>query len=308
MAATDNSPKAPPAEFQFAINAWCLPRNSSLEDIAQSAAIGAGAIGLWEGKFKAGEEDAIEAALDAYKMRAGIVMPHHWTILPTPLDPGGMTYDWRSKSEAICRSIRRLARFKPIGIMVGPGVSGDPAKRLGPVADVAEGLKMIADVAGELGQRIAFEPLALRRGAAVATLPETIDLLDKVGRDNVYILPDLWHSWPEDDFHAHLRANVDRFIAVQVNDVRDPERSWCDRVLPGDGRNICTSVVATLIDAGFKGWYDFEVFSDDGTWGNDFPDSLWKLPHDEFLRRGHQAFLRCYANAKQMIASGRLPR
>ena len=135
--------------FLYAVNGWCTPRNSVFEDIEQSARIGAGAIGVWEGKFQNGGDDEIGAALEKHKIRAGIVMPHHWTILPTPLDPGGMSQDWRTKCNGISKSIRRLAKFNPVGIMVGPGVSGDPAHRLGPVAHVIEGLKMVADAAGE---------------------------------------------------------------------------------------------------------------------------------------------------------------
>jgi hypothetical protein len=103
-----------------------------------------------------------------------LVIPRHWTILPTPLDPAGMSLDWKSKAQGICKSIERLARFKPVGILVGCGVSGDPNRRLGPVEHVIEGLKMVADAAAKHGLMIAFEPLALRRGAAVSTLPETI--------------------------------------------------------------------------------------------------------------------------------------
>jgi sugar phosphate isomerase/epimerase len=292
-------------DFLYAVNAWCLPNNNSIQDIEQSAAIGAGAIGLWEGKFAEGEDDKILEALKRHNLRAGIVMPHHWTILPTPLDPGGYV-DWKTKCDGICRSIRRLARFDPIGIMVGPGVSGDAKNRL-PTDHVAESLAKIADVAADCGARIAFEPLALRRGAAVATLPEAVDLLDSVGRSNVDILLDIWHNWPEENLHARIRENIDRFVAIQINDVRPNERSWCDRVLPGEGRNVCTPIVATLIDAGFSGWYDFEVFSDDGRWGNDFPESYWKMPHDEFLRRGRAAFDKCFRDAKELIAAGKLP-
>ena len=144
---------------------------------------------------------------------------------------------------------------------------------------------MVADAAAKHGLMIAFEPLALRRGAAVSTLPETIEVLDRAGRDNIQILLDVWHSWPEPDLLANLKSCVGRLIGVQINDVRNPERSWCDRVMPGDGRNVCTPIVPALIQAGFTGWYDFEVFSDDGRWGNDFADSLWKLPHGEFVAR-----------------------
>jgi sugar phosphate isomerase/epimerase len=292
-------------DIRYAVNAWCLPNNNSLQDIEQSARIGAGAVGLWEGKFRDGEDDAISEALRRHGIRAGIVMPHHWTILPTPLDPGGYV-DWKAKCDGICRSIRRLARFDPVGIMVGPGVSGDPAKRLSP-DHVAESLERIAGVADDCGVRIAFEPLAMRRGAAISTLPETIALIDSVGRRNVDILLDVWHSWPEQNLHQQLRTHVKRLMGVQINDVREPERSWCDRMMPGEGRNVCTPILATLIEAGFTGWYDFEVFSDDGRWGNDFADSLWKLPHDEFLRRGRTAFDRCLKNASSMIRNGRVP-
>jgi sugar phosphate isomerase/epimerase len=292
-------------DIRYAVNAWCLPNNNSLQDIEQSARIGAGAVGLWEGKFRDGEDDAIGEALRRHGIRAGVVMPHHWTILPTPLDPGGYV-DWKTKCDGICRSIRRLARFDPIGIMVGPGVSGDPAKRLSP-DHVAESLERIAGVADDCGVRIAFEPLAMRRGAAISTLPETIALIDSVGRRNVDILLDVWHSWPEQNLHQQLRTHVKRLMGVQINDVREPERSWCDRMMPGEGRNVCTPILATLIEAGFTGWYDFEVFSDDGRWGNDFADSLWKLPHDEFLRRGRAAFDRCLDSANSMIADGRVP-
>jgi hypothetical protein len=41
---------------------------------------------------------------------------------------------------------------------------------------------------------------------------------------------------------------------------------------------------------GWAGCYDLEVFSDDGKFGNDFDDSLWKLPADELARRGRGRF------------------
>jgi sugar phosphate isomerase/epimerase len=45
------------------------------------------------------------------------------------------------------------------------------------------------------------------------------------------------------------------------------------------------AAVRALEAAGYDGWYDVEVMSDDGTFGDAFPDSLWKLPVDEIARR-----------------------
>lgn len=291
---------------KYTVCCWSTPKNTWLQDIEQSARIGADAVGLYEAKFADGDDAAILDALGEHGLPVGIVVPRNWTILPTPLDPG-WSGDWKQKTDAICRSIERFAKFKPAGIMVGCGVSGDPARRLGPVEHVIEGLELAAKTAADCGQTIAFEPLSLRRGAAVATIPESIAVMDAVGRDNVGILMDVWHNWDQDDLLEHMRRHVDRFLGIQVNDYRNPTRSWCDRVFPGEGVNACTPIIATLLDAGYDGWWDFEVFSDDGRWGNAFPESLWAMPHDEFLERGRNAFMKCYEDAKRAVLSGKLP-
>lgn len=301
-------PESASTEFKYTVCCWSTPKNNSIQDIEQCAAIGAHAVGFWERKFAADEDDAIEEALAKHGLRAGIVVPTNWTILPVPLNPQGASLSWKETSASIAASIRRFARFKPVGVLVGPGVTGDPARRAGPIEHVIEGLKVIADAAGEVGLRIGFEPYARRRGAALVTLAETVEVIEKAGRDNVDLLPDVWHYWPEENVHSELREFADRMMGLQVNDARVEERSWCDRAQPGQGRNQCTPMLATLIDAGFKGWYDYEVFSDDGRWGNAFPDSLWAKPHEELLREGYQGFQACYAEAKKMVAAGNLPR
>jgi sugar phosphate isomerase/epimerase len=302
-----NTENAAP-EYKYAVCCWSTPKNTSIQDIEQCAAIGAQAVGLWERKFAPDEDGAIEDALAKYKIRAGIVLPSNWTIFPVPLNPEAASLTWKDLCTTMVKSIHRLARLKPVGVLVGPGVSGDPAKPLRATPKIIEGLKMVADAAGEVGLRIAFEPYARRRGAALVTLTETVEVIEKAGRSNVDLLPDVWHFWPEENVHKELRQFVDRIIGIQVNDVRVEERSWCDRVQPGQGRNQCTGMVATLIDAGFKGWYDYEVFSDDGRWGNAYPDSLWHKPHQEFLREGHECFSRVHAEAEKMVKEKRLPK
>jgi sugar phosphate isomerase/epimerase len=295
-------------EFKYAVCCWSTPRNSSFDDIEQCAAIGAQAVGLWERKIQPGEDEAIEEALSNHKIDAGILVPNDWTLLPVPLNPAAASLTWRDLSARIAASCRRLARFKPKAILVGPGGHGDPSMMGRPISEVVEGLKVVADAAGEVGLRIAFEPYAKRRGAVIHNLTIAMDVIEKAGRDNVDLFPDVWHYWPEPNVHQELREFVDRIIALQVNDGRIQERSWCDRVQPGWGHNKCREIVATLIDAGFDGWFDYEVFSDDGTWGNAWPDSLWAKPHQEMLQEGYENFSRCYSEAKQMLAVGLVPR
>jgi sugar phosphate isomerase/epimerase len=79
-----------------------------------------------------------------------------------------------------------------------------------------------------------------------------------------------------------------------VNDWRVPTRGWADRVLPGDGVAGVPAILAALDTAGWAGPYDLEVFSDNGVFGDAYPDSLWDLPCAELARRGREAFLSCW--------------
>ena len=60
------------------------------------------------------------------------------------------------------------------------------------------------------------------------------------------------------------------------------------------------ALLGTLEAAGFDGWYDLEIFSDDGTFGADYPDSLWKLDPLEMLRRAKGGFLRAWQARKKL--------
>jgi sugar phosphate isomerase/epimerase len=101
---------------------------------------------------------------------------------------------------------------------------------------------------------------------------------------------DVWHLWDTPGLLDEIRRHAHRFVGVHVDDWRDPTRNWCDRVLPGDGIADVTGILGALDEAGYDGWYELEVFSDDGRFGNEWPDSLWKLDPVEFVRAGREKF------------------
>ena len=290
------------ASPRYAVNAWTTPHNSALEDIEQIARTGGRGIGLYEGKFQPGGDQALREAIELHGLEATFCVPRTWTILPVPFNTPVTERDPRTRTELICESIPRLATFGPEVIVVGPGVSGDPAEPAGPVEAVADGLARIADVAAEHDLKIGFELLAERRGSPLHNLPDIVMFIDDVGRDNVGVMFDIWHSWCEPDLHDRLREYTPRINSVHVNDVRVHERSNFDRELPGDGRAVAAPIIATLIESGYEGWWELEVFSDDGTFGNDYPDSLWKLPHELLLERAKAAFDATYAQAQRLLA------
>ena len=85
--------------------------------------------------------------------------------------------------------------------------------------------------------------------------------------------------------------------AGQVCDVRDPERSSFDRELPGRGRATAPGIMASLLTAGYRGWWELEIFSDDGTFGTALPGSYWAMPPTGFLTQARAAFDSSYALA-----------
>jgi sugar phosphate isomerase/epimerase len=84
------------------------------------------------------------------------------------------------------------------------------------------------------------------------------------------------------------------FVGVHVADWGEGTRGWCDRILPGDGVSDLPQILGALDRAGWDGYYDLEIFSDNGTFGNAWPDSLWDVSTEELVRRGKDAFERVW--------------
>jgi sugar phosphate isomerase/epimerase len=292
----ENAPK-------YGVNAYSTPHNSVYDDIEQVARTGGAGVGLFEGKFADGEDAKVRDAMAGHGLKALYCVPRSHSILGIPFGPSSRKMPLSQRVDLICASIARLSAFDPVVIAVAPGTTGDPAHPAGPVEDVLAALPVIADTAAEYGQQIGLELLAERRGSPLNTLPDIVAVIDEVARPNVGVLFDVFHSWCEPGLHEHIRAYAGRINSVQVCDVKVHERSGHDRELPGLGRGTAPDIMATLIESGYDGWWELEVFSDDGTYFDAFPDSYWSLPHEEFLARSKAAFDAAYASALRIIAS-----
>jgi sugar phosphate isomerase/epimerase len=255
------------------------------EDLAAYKSAGVDGIGIWEFKLPKGQDSRSIDALRASGLPATICVPDVPCILPDayfrePRDP-------KERRKALCASIRRLAAFEPVGVMV---LSGAPSDN--PTTDrrtIVEGLKAAADTAGEVGVELGFESIRRDAGSIIWTLPETLGILEDIGAPNMRVIFDAWHFWDLPNIVNDLQKYADRFICIQVNDRRNP-RSWADRLLPGDGDLDLPGFFGALESGGFKGWYDLEVFSDNGMWGNAYPDSLYNLKTTEVAKRAVAGF------------------
>ena len=263
------------------------------DDLATYKAAGAGGIGLWEIKFP--ERDDAETL--ARVRESGLTVTNCVgavpSILPLPLLPG--PDDVEERVEAFRGWIRRIAPFEPdcLVLLTGPAGERDPghARRL-----VVEALGRLGDEAEQAGVRIALEPyqrLSAENWSIVSTLTDAAELLDEIGHPALGIIADSWHLW-NTPYERELPQVADRVFGVHVSDYREPTRGWLDRILPGDGVGDVPRFLAAIDAIGWKGPYDVEIFSDDGTFGDAYPDSLWTVPGADLAHRAHDAFRSCW--------------
>jgi sugar phosphate isomerase/epimerase len=247
------------------------------EDLAAYGAAGVRGIGICE--LKLGERSA--ERLRESGLRATHCIPSVPSILPLPLMEGPNAPE--ARVEALCASVRRLAELDPacVVFLTGPGEADET---------VREGIRAVADAGEEAGVAVALEPVHPSQAdvfSSVHTIPHALEL---IGSARVGIMLDLWHISDPDAIAPY----VDRIAGVHVSDRREPTRSHFDRVLPGDGVLDLAAALRALEAAGYDGWYDVEIFSDNGVFGDAFPDSLWDVDAGQLAGRARASFERVW--------------
>ncbi len=288
-------------EPRFAVGEATTRTLSFDEDLTAYREAGIEGIGIVAGSTGVGigglDEGTVTEQLARFRdsgLTATLCFPKVQTIHPFSLSPG--SHDPATRIEQICEGMRLLAAFEPVCVGCGPGpYAGREPERAR--EEAAAGLRQVARAAADVGVTVALEPMHASMSAEwsfVTTIPEAMELLRAIDEPNVGLIVDVWHLWDTPNVLRHIRENVAHIVGVHVNDWRDPTRSWCDRVLPGDGIGDVPAFLGALDQAGYDGWVELEVFSDDGTYGNDFPDSLWKWDPVELVRVGRAKFLEAW--------------
>jgi sugar phosphate isomerase/epimerase len=267
-------------------------RSSFADDVRLYAETGLDGIGVWELKLG---EDSLEL-FEQSGLESAAAVPATPSILPLPLLGG--PDDPAERIDAFCASLERLAPFRPTSVVcltgTGDGRDADDARTI-----VVDGLRTIAGEAERLGVRIGLEPYQRVGGelwTIASSIPEAVELIEDAGDpQSLGIQFDVWHLWNTPTLYDDIAAEVDRLAGVHVCDYREPTRGWADRALPGEGSAHVPNILRALDAAGWDGLYDIEIFSDDGTFGNAYPDSFWAAPAEETLARARAAFERCWS-------------
>jgi sugar phosphate isomerase/epimerase len=290
----------------FAISQVSTLAASFADDVRAYATAGVDGIGVWELKLGDGPDGAQLEQLAASGLGSASAVPAVPSVLPLPLLPG--PEDPQERIAALCASVHRLAAFEPAAIvcLTGPAGSREPDEAR---ALVVEGLRTVAHEAEIAGVRLALEPFQLHGiedWSLVNTLAEGAELVEEIGSEAVGIQFDVWHLWNTPDLPNEIARYAHLIAGVHVSDWREPTRGWADRVLPGNGIAGLPAILGTLEQAGWDGFYDLEIFSDNGAFGSAYPDSLWDVDASELARRGRDAFVQCWSERRvAATAAGR---
>jgi sugar phosphate isomerase/epimerase len=271
----------------FSISQVSTLTASFADDVRAYVAAGADGIGIWELKLADGSLEAFQAS----GLGSATAVPTVPSVHPLPLLPGPDTV--RERVDALVRSLEVLAAYQPTAILcfTGPG-DRETAVR---------GVREVAREAERLDLRLAVEPFQLEgidSWSILNTLGDAARFVEEVASDAVGIQFDTWHLWNTPDLLEEIPRHAHLIAGVHVNDWREPTRGWADRVLPGDGVADLPTILGVLDDVGWKGFYDLEIFSDNGAFGSAYPDSLWDLDAAELARRGRDAFFNCWSERR----------
>ncbi len=270
-------------------------------DVYQRA--GVEGIGTFEPKIEQLSDEEVKAALASHGLQPTAAVTSMISILPVPGFEGPT--DPQERIDGICESVRRSGRLGAVGSFCNTGGQGDyggeEAREI-----IVDGLRQITRAASEAGIEFGIEPLSsihFSDWSTVHGIADTIELMDEVGDPELKFMFDVWHVWNEPGVLDLTRRYCDRFMnVVHIDDWREETRGWNDRVLPGQGTLDLVGMFQALIEGGYEGWYDLEVFSDDGTMKDDYPDSIWKREPVAMLEEARDGFLAAWREAESSAA------
>ncbi|MGH2940240.1 MAG: cytochrome P450 [Solirubrobacterales bacterium] len=296
-------------DLRYAICEFTTPDTTFEEDLRMYAAAGADGLGLIEPKLVPGGEDDQLRALKASGLQISVAIPRNVTLLPQSEEMFSGPADLDSRLGLMCDSIRRLAPFEPDTILVttggnDPSVSIRHARRT-----VAEAFRTVAKVAEECGVTLSLQPLREDLGhsmSVIQTIPETLELLEEIGADNIKIGYDIYHLWDTPGALELTKAHAKEFGFVHLSDWRPEPRSPVDRAVPGEGTINLPAFLQALDVGGYEGWYTLAIFSDDGRNGHQHEGSLWMLPPEDLLRRATDGVVSAW-DARLRQPSGSAP-
>ena len=268
---------------QLSVNETTTFRWSFEEDVANYAAAGIPAIGVWRQKLSDfGEVRAIELLGES-----GLKVSHlFWAGGFTGSD--GRSY--RGGIDDAAEALRTAAHLGAGSLIVYSGARAghtfNHAKRL-----FKDALLELAPLAAELGVILAIEPM--HPGCAgeftfLTTVEEVAQLLETIGSPQVKMVFDTYHLGQNPEIFDRIPQLVPQIAMVQLGDARRAPNGEQNRCRLGEGVIPLKEMIDALVAAGYHGYYDIELLGEE----------LESVDYHSLLAHAKEAFSRLLGNGK----------
>ena len=244
---------APPAPDRITIGPLCSPAATLDEDLAIASEAGT-ALGLALHKLER-EGDALEAARRAAE--AEVTISHLWVRSPLTLD---RPERWPAEREILGLAMDVALAVRPDVVVLTSGSAGTlPWEQAADALE--EALRGTVREAEREGIRLALEPTPPQLGDVgfVHTLRDAIELGWRLGTAACL---DLDTCWNERNLAGTLTSALDDVALVQVADRPLAVRAIPTRLVPGEGELPLRRLLGSLVDLGYRGWYELELAGD----------------------------------------------
>jgi sugar phosphate isomerase/epimerase len=266
---------------RLSMNEMTTYRWSFEEDVANYAAAGIGAIGVWRQKLSDfGEEKGLELLAESGLAVSNLL----WA--------GGFTgSDGRSLKDSIedaLDAVRLAAQLRASALVVYSGSRAghthSHARRL-----VKDALGKILQLAQELEVTLAMEPMhpeCAGEWTFLTCLDDTLAMLDSLSHPRLKLAFDTYHLGWDPKILARVAELAPKVGIVHLGDGRSPRDREQDRSPLGCGMIPLKEIIGALEAAGYRGYYDVELIGPE----------IETADYHDLLRRSKDSFARLMAS------------
>ena len=249
----------PATKIKLSLSQLTTMRWSLQEEVLQLKALGYDGIGLWRPKVSEFGEAAA----------ADVIRENDVGVASLSFAGGFTGRNGFSFQDALADARDAICEAELLGaenlIVVGGARNHHTVRHCRRL--VVEALRELSEFAMLHGVRLSLLPMHnffAPTWTYLHTLDETLELLDNVHHSSVGLAFDTYHLWREPRLIERIPELVPLTGVVQVSDSRRAPQTDSDRCFPGEGRIPLTDIVRAFQQAGYDGYFDVQVWSDEG--------------------------------------------
>jgi sugar phosphate isomerase/epimerase len=192
--------------------------------------------------------------------------------------------DWLDDNR---RAIEEAHELEADSLVLVVGGLPEGSKDLGKARErIKESISMLLPEARAAGVPLAIEPLHPMQAAdraCINTLEQALDICDALG-EGVGVAVDVYHVWWDPKLEEQIRrAGRKRILGYHICDWLVPTRDLAfDRGMMGDGVIELKKIRSWIEAAGYAGFHEVEIFSEQDWWKRD-PDEVMRTMKERYL-------------------------